>query len=92
MPTTKKMPVVLQKTQEFQYLYRLIYTIKFFDNVGRKKVYGIEIRYGDIIEKIEDISSVKKIVITLLQKLEAEKCSPLHLKDVVDDFVIDQII
>lgn len=73
-------------------IYRLTSTTKYFDELGRIEVYGIEVRYGDIAERIEDISSKKEIVIILLQKLETGICSPLHFINVVEDFIIDQII
>lgn len=93
MLLTREMPEIAtsQKTQEVN-LYRLTSTTKYFDEIGRIKVYGIEVRYGDFTERIEDISISKEVVIALLQKLEREKCSPLHLKNVVEDFVIDQSI
>lgn len=90
MLLTREMPgiVASQKTQEVN-LYMLTSTTKYFDEIGRIKVYGIEVRHGDITERIEDISSRKDIVINLLKKLETEKCSPLHFNDVVEDFVCD---
>lgn len=93
MLLTREMPKIAasQKTQEV-YLYILTSTTKYFDEIGKIKVYGIEVRHGDITERIEDISSRKDIVISLLKKLETDKCSLLHFKDVVEDFVIDQMI
>lgn len=92
MPITREMPEqTFQDAREVDYLYRITSTTKLFDDIGRK-VYGIEVRYGDITERIEDISSSKDIVITLLQKLITEKCSPMHFRDVVEDFVTDYII
>ena len=82
---------ILREMNESDVLYTLTSTIKYFDDFGKIKVYGIEVRSGDCTEKIEDISISKEVVISLLQKLETEKCSPLHFKDVVEDFVIDQI-
>ncbi len=93
MIMTRKVPEigVAQKTQEVC-LYRLTSTTKYFDEIGRIKVYCIEVSYGNITEKIEDISTRKDIVINLLKKLETEKCSQLHFINVVQDFIIDQII
>jgi|LSQX01.2.fsa_nt_gb hypothetical protein len=79
-------------TRNVNNIFRLISSSKYYDDFGKMKVYGIEVRYGNCTESIEDISISKEVVISLLQKLETEKCSLLHFKDVVEDFVIDQII
>jgi N-acetylglutamate synthase-like GNAT family acetyltransferase len=80
-----------QETQEVENLFILTSTSKFFEGIGKKQVYGIEVQ-SILKERVDDISSDKNLVISLLQKLAEEQCSPLHLKDVIEDFVIDQSI
>ena len=80
-----------QETSEVEQLYILTSTTKFFEGIGSRKVFGIEVQ--SILKKsVDDISSDKNLVLSLLQKLAEEQCSPLHLKDVVEDFIIDQSI
>ncbi len=89
--------VVLKKvhesraTPEVENLYTLTSTTKFFEDCGRKKVYGIEVR-SVYKERVDDISSDKDEVLSLLQQLAESECSPLHLKDVVEDFLVDRDI
>ncbi len=90
--TRETLGQTFQETSDVQNYFRLTSYSKNFIDFGIMKVYGIEVRCGNVIERIEDISINKEVVISLLEKLETEKCSPLHFKDVVDDFVIDQII
>ncbi len=78
-----------KKTQETQNLYILTSTTKVFDGIGRRIVYGIEVKSCCFKEGVEDISSDQDLVLSLLNKLAKEQCSPLHLKDVVEDFLID---
>lgn len=81
-----------QKTPETQNLYILTSTTKVFDGIGRRIVYGIEVKSNSIKESVDDIASDQNLVLSLLQKLAVEHCSPLHLKDVVEDFLVDQYI
>lgn len=81
-----------QKTQETQNLYILTSTTKVFDGIGRRIVYGIDVKSNSVTERVEDISSNQDEVLSLLHKLAKEQCSPLHLKDVVEDFLVDQYI
>ncbi|HBL85057.1 MAG: hypothetical protein A2Y17_02440 [Clostridiales bacterium GWF2_38_85] len=69
------------------YQYNLIVTNKTIEDFGEVKVYGIEICADDMYERVDDISSNANIVVQLLRILEDNNCSPLHLKDVVEDFL-----
>jgi hypothetical protein len=79
------------ETSEVEHLYYLTLTTKNFDDIGKKRVYGIEVQ-SILIERVDDISSDKNLVFSLLQKLADEQCSPLHLTNVIEDFIIDQNI
>lgn len=90
--TRETLVQTFQEASDDHNIYRLTSSSKYFDDFGLIKVYGIEVRYGNVVEQIEDISSSEEVVISLLQKLATEKCSPLHFKDVVEDFVCEYII
>ena len=78
------------KTQEDQNLYILTSSKKFFEDIGTRVVYGIIAKSDSITESVEDISSNKDVVLSILQKLSEEQCSPIHLRDVVEDFLVSQ--
>jgi uncharacterized FlgJ-related protein len=80
-----------QETSEVELFYILTSQTKDFGEIGKKRVYGIEIK-SVIKENVEDISTDRNLVLSLLQKLAQEQCSPHHLKDVVEDFIIEPYI
>jgi hypothetical protein len=84
--------IATQDTQQVGVLYILTSINKTFEDIGIKEVYGIEIKSGGAREKIDDISANKKIVTSFLFVLNKEQCSPIHLMDVVEDFLVDQSI
>lgn len=47
------------------------------------KTYGL--RYGNV--RIEDISVDKERVTELIEVLNREKASPIHIYDIIDDFL-----
>lgn len=69
--------------------YELLTSEKEIDGAGTVRVFGIAITNGDCTVKIEDISTNASTVLALLNLLEDNSCSPLHLKDVVEDYLCE---
>jgi len=53
------------------------------------EVYGIEVRKGEEISEVRDISSNKKLVEKLLENIIKNTVTPITLKNVIQDFVED---
>lgn len=70
------------------YYYKLVRQIFFRKNIGIYISYGIEChRKGILITAVPDISTDKAFVHRLAELLTAEQCEPLHLSDVIEDFM-----
>ncbi|MDD2269779.1 MAG: DUF6514 family protein [Eubacteriales bacterium] len=67
--------------------YELLTSEKEIDGAGTVRVFGIAITNGDCTVKVEDISTNASTVLALLNLLEENLCSPLHLHDVVEDYL-----
>lgn len=69
------------------YKYKLTSTEKEIDGVGTVRVFGISIISDNCVSNVEDISTDANAVTVLLNYLKANCCSPLHLHDVVEDYL-----
>ena len=69
------------------YRYKLTTTEKEIDDAGTVRVFGISIIADNCISHIEDISTDANAVTRLLNYLRENRCSPLHLRDVVEDYL-----
>ena len=70
------------------YIYKLVRKIFCRKDIGIYISYGIEChRKGILITKVPDISTDKAFVRHLAELLTAEQCEPLHLFDVIEDFM-----
>ncbi|MBR5485038.1 MAG: hypothetical protein IKV41_00835 [Oscillospiraceae bacterium] len=71
-------------------VYEMIISERFIDDYGRIKVYGMRVYRESILNEIyevEDISSRADEVIALLELAAKHKMLPVHLEDVVYDFI-----
>lgn len=58
------------------------------EDIGTYTSYGIELRYGEeIIDRISDIDTDREGVENLCKLCNKLKLSPIHLKDVVEDYL-----
>ena len=69
---------------------------KFYNGEGVRCSYGIAVyanaRQGGVtcvLETVSDITSDKKSLEVLIQKCNSQKLSPIHLHDVIEDFLAD---
>ena len=70
------------------YIYKLVRQIFCRKNIGIYISYGIECHQnGILITAVPDISTDKAFVFRLADLLTAEQCEPVHLLDVVEDFM-----
>lgn len=68
--------------------YYLTEDIMFHEDIGEYKSYGIEIREGGcIVERIRDIDTKRERVEKLCELCNRQKLSPMHFRDVVDDYL-----
>ncbi|OGO93606.1 MAG: hypothetical protein A2Y17_00665 [Clostridiales bacterium GWF2_38_85] len=77
---------ILSNTMDYE--YRLMETHKIFDENIEKIVYGIEIKWGSNIKQVEDISTNKEQVLILLEKCKYNLCSPYHIEEIIEDFIL----
>ncbi len=61
---------------------RISYGIVVYDNTDEEST-------ATILESIEDVTSDKEKLADLLEKCNALELSPEHLKDVVEDFILE---
>ena len=69
------------------YKYKLTTTEKEIDDVGTVRVFGISIIADNCVSHIEDISTDANAVTMFLNYLKDNRCSPIHLRDVVEDYL-----
>ena len=67
--------------------YKLTTTEKEIDDAGTVRVFGIAITSDNCESVVEDISTDANAVTFLLNHLKENRCSPLHLHDVVEDYL-----
>lgn len=84
---------ISKKVESDQYIYE--YHITHFENqiddIGKVIVYGIMIKSNmfDEVYHIKDISSKLELVEELFQKIVDFNVSPIHIYDVVEDFLCE---
>ncbi len=73
-------------------VYEMIISERIIDDYGSIKVYGMRVYRESVFDEVyevEDISSKAETVIALLELAAKYKMLPVHLEDVVYDFISD---
>lgn len=70
------------------YVYECEKCFMFNEDIGHYTSYGIALKGTDI--GVKDISTNKKEVEYLVKLLNKNQADPIHLKDIVQDFIVKQ--
>jgi len=80
----------LRKIPDARYIYRVVSCVMTDRESGLYRTYGIEVcENGDPVETIQDISLDRDAVAGLVHTCNRERLEPMHLRDVVEDFLED---
>lgn len=78
---------VIKRVFAYPYTYSLIEEEKTIEELGKTRVYGIEIKGDNERSIVEDISCEKSLVESLFDTAVEEGLCPVHLIEVAEDLI-----
>ena len=73
---------IREEIYELQDDHRVSYGIVVYDNTDGENTYTV-------LESIGDITSDKDKLIRLVEECNISELSPIHLKDIIEDFILE---
>ena len=69
-----------------KYQYRVVRTQELIEEIGKVETYGVELVSQNESLLISDVSTDLDLVTILVNLLNRNGVSPIHLRDVIEDF------